>query len=223
MPTLGARGLGLLIALVLAIPVWADVFVLDPPALVPFDSAFVGENSDRGDVFDALSNFSVSSVGIFFDPLTGGAANITANIYSVSGAGVGTLGALLATASAPVSDVGGAFYEVPIAFDFFAGNRYYLAFTADGATGWGSNINNMRFFGFDFPDAPFTVGNVSIVDGGCFGPPCSGFANGVMPEIRLTTGPSLSFVPEPAPAPLVLLALSAIGFALWRKNRISAA
>ncbi len=217
--------MGLLIAFFLAIPGCADVFVLGPPALSPFDSAFIGANSDRGDVFDVLSTFSVSSVGIFFDPLTGGATNITANIYSVSGPGVGTLGSLLATASAPVSDVGGAFYDVPIAFDFFAGNRYYLAFTGNGATGWGSDINNMRFFSFDYPDAAFTVGNVSVVDGGAFGPSLSGFANAVMPEIRLTTGPSLSFsfVPEPAPAPLVLLALSAIGFGIRRKKRITAA
>jgi hypothetical protein len=216
-------GLGLLTAFVLAIPVRADVFVLDPPALVPFDSAFIGTGSDRGDVFDVLTTFSVASVGIFFDPLTGGATNITANIYAVSGAGVGTLGSLLATASAPVSDGGAAFYDVPIAFDFFSGSRYYLAFTADGATGWGDDINNMRFFSFNYPDAAFTVGNVSVVDGGAFGPGLSGFANSVMPELRLTTGPSLSFVPEPAPAPLVLLALSALGFGIWRKKRIASA
>jgi hypothetical protein len=216
-------GLGLLTVFLLAIPGRADVFVLDPPALVPFDSTFIGDNSDRGDVFDVLSNFSLSSVGIFFDPLTGGATSITANIYSVSGAGVGTLGALLATASAPVSDVGAAFYDVPIAFDLLAGNRYYLAFTANGATGWGDDINNMRFFNFNYPDAAFTVGNVSVVDGGAFGPGLSGFGNAVMPELRLTTGPSLSFVPEPAPAQLVLLALSALGFGIWRKKRIASA
>ncbi|MBZ5607461.1 MAG: PEP-CTERM sorting domain-containing protein [Acidobacteriia bacterium] len=197
----------------------ADVLVLDP-GTAPNDATNIG-NVDRGDAFDVFSNFSISSAGIFFDPLTNGATNITVNIYAVTpgvGTDPGTVGSLLGTASAPVTDAGFTFYDVPISFDFTSGNRYYMAFTANGADGWGFGLNNMRFFEFDSAtNSPFTVGSVSVIDGGCFGTDCTGFGNFLLPELRLTTT-STSEVPEPSSAWLSMLLLSGIAFGIWRRK-----
>jgi hypothetical protein len=200
----------------------ADILVLDP-GISPFDGTNIGVNVDRGDAFDALANFSITSAGIFFDPLDGGATGVAANIYEVQkDSGVGSIGSLVATGSAMIGDSGLTFYDVPLSFDFVSGNRYYLAFTADGANGWGFGINNMRFFNFNFPDSPFTVGDVSVVDGGCFGVDCAeGFDNTVMPLIRLQTtteGDGQSTVPEPSGAALSMLLLTGMGIALWRQR-----
>ena len=218
----------LLVVLALAASgAFGDTLVLDPGS-IPFDSTNIGTNVDRGDAFDALANFSILSAGIFFDPLDGGATEITANIYAVAkGSPVGTLGSLLKTASASVTDAGATFYDVSLAFDFTAGGRYYLAFTANGNDGWGSGINNMTFFNFDASgDSPFTVGDASVVDGGCFGGACivSGFDNAVLPLIRLetagapTTAPDTSEIPEPSSASLAVMLLGGIGLGLWRKT-----
>ncbi len=214
----------LVLGLLVSMTAFGDTLVLDPGSS-PTDVSNIGNNVDRGDVFNALADFSITSAGIFFQPLDGGAKNITVNIYGVDpDGGVGTLGQLLATASFPLADSTFTFHDVPISFDFVSGSRYYLAFTADGSSGWGFNINTMRIFDFDFPAAPFKVGDVSVVDGGCFGGVCTGFSNQVTPLIRLETDstslpdstPNTSEVPEPSS--LAVMLLGGIGLGLWRKT-----
>ncbi len=203
----------------------ADVVALDP-GTAPLDATNIGTNVDRGDAFDALSNFSISSAGIFFDPLAGGATDISVNIFAVTpglGSDPGTVGSLLRTASASVIDGGAAFYDIPVSFDFESGQRYYVAFVSNDPGGWGFGLNNMRFFNFDAgTNSPFTVGSVKVIDGGCFpSSTCSGFANNILPDIRLnTTTPQVpSAVPEPS---AVLPALLGCGILFAASRRKSA-
>ena len=47
----------------------------------------------------------------------------------------------MATASIAITDVGMAFYDVPISFTFLAGTRYDLAFRGNLVSSWGSPTN----------------------------------------------------------------------------------
>lgn len=167
--------------------------------------------SDRSVAFDALSTFTVGSTGIRFDPLTGGASSITVDIRLVTPTGgVGTRGASLASSVVSITDSGLAFYDIPISFTFFAGNRYDIGFSSNAPEGWGTGINNMEFYNFNYPSSAYTVdGLVSVVDGGHGD---SGYGNSVMPHIRLNT-----LVPEPSSAAILLLAAGGL---LYRRKRI---
>src|SRR4051794_23821324 len=111
---------------------------------------------DRSVVFDVLTTFSISSAGIAFDPLAGGPTGVFVDIYqsglnsALSNPGAAH-GALLATASVSISDVGLAFYDVPIAFTFLAGQRYDVAFRGNLAgTSWGFGAQtSMPFYAFN--------------------------------------------------------------------------
>ena len=177
-----------------------------PP--VPYQSNDLG-NLDRSVVFDALTNFTVSSFGIKMDPFeTVGATSLSVTIYSVTDAGnpsanngTGNRGAQLATASAGITDVGWAFYDIPIAFSFTSGNRYDVAFDTPGGFGAAPNLKNwMEFTAFDpslVDYAPFSVdGTVSVVDGGYGGD----YRNHNFPHTRLTMdgGDDQTVIPEPS-------------------------
>lgn len=93
-------------------------------------------------------------------------------------------GALLATASIALTDVGLAFYDVPIAFAFLAGNRYDVAFRGNVSFGTSDGVN-IEFYNYHFgsPGGPYAAGPVSVVDGACHGLGCSDYSNTVMPHV----------------------------------------
>ena len=191
-------------------PAGAATIDLGHPTVAPFFADNIGVLDDRSVVIDALTNFSITSAGIRFDPLTGGATQIFVDIFqsnlNASFSNSGALhGTLLATASVAIVDVGLAFYDVPVAFSFAAGARYDIAFRANGPNGWGNPLlNNMElyFYNFGSPDGPYSVGGLlSVVDGACHGTapaadPCSNYNNGAMPHVRLNA--TATAVPEPA-------------------------
>jgi hypothetical protein len=196
---------------------------LGHPNLTPGLASNIGSDSDRSVVFDVLVPFSISSAGIRFDPLTGGATELTVSIYQ-SGLnaefsnGGADHGSLLGTASTAITDVGLAFYDVPIAFAFAAGSRYDLAFTVNGRTGWGYDINNLEFYNYNFavPGGPYTAGGlVSVVDGASH-PDTGNYNNTVMPHARFD-GAAGPVVPEPAS--LLLFGTGLAGLRVWRKRR----
>jgi len=191
-----ALGLAMLIypSTVRAVPV-----DLGHPVIVPFLATNVGTDVDRSVVYDANSTFGISSAGIRFDPLAGGATSIAVDIYASNllgpGSGGASHGALLATASTAITDVGLAFYDIPINFTFLSGNRYDLAFRSLDTGGWGFGLNNMEFYSFDFfnGNAAYAVGPVTVIDGDCHtlspgGSFCANYANSVMPHVRFDQG-----------------------------------
>ena len=200
----------------------ASVLDLGHPTLSSYFSTSVG-NTDRSVVFDALSDFSISSAGIRFDPLAGGATTVQVEIWDMNlSGGIGTLNSLLATGSISITDSGMAFYDVPVDFNFNGGTRYNIAFNSAASTNWGFGLNNMEFYNFNYPDTPFAVGGlVNVLDGGADG--ASGFGNTVMPHIRLNTG-SNNAVPEPGTMAIwTVIGMAAVGFFRNRgKKRIIA-
>jgi hypothetical protein len=161
---------------------------------------------DRGIVFDVVTTFSITSAGIAFDPLAGGPTGLFVDIYQSSlNATFSNLnaphGTLLATASASIADVGLAFYDVPISFTFLAGQRYDVAFRGNlPGTSWGFGAQtSMPFYAYNraSPGGPYTAGPVKVVDGTCHPfDGCSGYANTLMPHVRLETDGATA-VPEP--------------------------
>jgi hypothetical protein len=203
-----AVGLAMLIYPTLGQAVVVD---LGHPTFPPFLASSIGTDVDRSVVFDANSTFSITMAGIRFAPLAGGATSIAVDIYASNlvgpGSGGALHGALLATASIPIANVGLAFYDIPINFTFPSGNRFDLAFRSLNPGGWGFGVNNMEFFNFDFffGDAPYVAGPVTVIDGACHpvapgGSFCANYANFVMPHVRFDTG-----VAVPEPSTLLLL------------------
>jgi hypothetical protein len=144
------------------------------------------------------------------------------NIYA-SNLGVSqSHGALLGTASTAITDIGLAFYDVPISFTFLPGNRYDVAFEPLlPVNDWSFSVNDMEFWGFDFPGSPsYVVGPVTVLDGFCTGSgSCADYGNSVMPHVRLDGQPEPSI---PAPASLALLIAGVVSaVAISRRYRRS--
>jgi hypothetical protein len=197
-------------------PAHATSIDLGHPTLAPFVANNVG-NGDRNVVFDALATFSISSAGIMFDPLNGGATSIAVDIFQSNFGSSNTSGALLGTATAPVVDVGMAFYDVPIVFTFLAGQRYDLAFRSVAPANWGFGLNDMQFYNYNnsAPGGPYGVsGLVSVLDGGANTE--GGYGNSVMPHERFNTDAQATAVPEPTS--LLLLGTGVVA-GLYRRRR----
>ena len=188
----------------------ADIIDLGNPSIASHFSTYIVNphitpNGDRNVVFDVVSTFTINSAGIVFDPLNGGAQSIEVQIFDMAlTGGIGARHSLLSSNSTSISDIGVAFYEVPISFKFVAGTRYNVAFKCLAPDSWGFEINNMEFYGFfNYPDTPYTVdGLITVLDGGNGSGMDGGFDNTSMPHVRFN---SVSAVPEPASSILFLL------------------
>lgn len=212
----------LLATVLLASPVTAGALVLDlgHPTIPPVSDTAIGPG-DRNVVFDVTADFSIESAGIVFDPLIGGATTLRVEIHSVLlTGGVGTRGALLGSAQIPIADAGFGFYDVPISFDFAAGERYDIGFRPVEPETWGGDINDMEFYVFDYPAEAYSVAALlTVIDGGRSGfndGTGGGYGNGIMPHVRLGAAAAVT-----EPGSLALFGLGLAGLWLRRSGRFS--
>ncbi len=208
----------LLLTGALAAPARAQLDLGDP-TMTPFLAGNIGFLGwDRGVYFRAITDFSIFSAGIKFEALQGGATEIMATIRE--GFAGPTRGNVLASGTTVINNVGLDFYDVPLTYDFIAGNFYDISFEdVGGPDGWGNNgINSMEFYSFDSPTSPsYTVGGiVEVIDGGCFPSQCREYGNTVMPHVRFDA--AAMTVPEPGTYALLAVGLGAMAL-VGRRRR----
>lgn len=213
--TTDVRSGGRILALIFTIgvsAVWpahagAAVITLTPPSPVEQGGTAAAEycnctGSQRGAYITALGNFSITSLGMELDPELA-AVTLEARIYAATGF---SRGALLASASTLVGDVGQAFYDVPIAFSFLAGQEYDIEMSWPGTD---QALIEMRAFHFDpglFGDVPYDVAGLIRVRDGEF---AGGAGNFWLGHFRVDT----TAVPEPSLLGLIGLG----GLGLFRR------
>ena len=192
------------------------------PTLPPFTGQALG-NNDRGIVFDVLEAFDITSAGIVIDPLAGGVTQLDVFIWEVTGFNPtpppnnpGTRGPNLATGSAAVVDTGLGFYDVPVLFSFQAGKRYGVSFDPAGAATWGTNINRMEFYEFQYTDTPYDVPAVDPLVTVVAASLAGNLFHLNLPHVRLDT---TQVIPEPATGFLLggALLLIGVGRRFWQR------
>ena len=199
-----------------AVSASAQVVDLAPPPETYLGQQFPGDwaggtGSGRSFIFEDVSPFQLSSVDIEVNPSA--TTLFTASLYTITG--TKTLGSLLATNSTSLSDVGRAFYNIPLSRSFVGGNNRFLI-----DIHWNSDPTEARFYSFDGQgdgqegiDLPYVRGPVRIIDGKSGSP--AGEDNYVISHFRL------GIVPEPASAGLFTLGSIAL-FATARRDSVEA-
>ena len=187
----------------------AEAIPLDlaPPGKAPVFSSSVGDA--RSFIFDADSSFALSSVGIRMDPLIS-SFTLRADLYAVAPGTLTRVGIPSSSSIQSFTDSGLAFYDVSFTAALLASTRYELELLPPG--GFDGQFN-MEFFSYQGnppgspPDAPYTVGPLTVLDGGGSG--VGGPSNFAIAHFRVDVGTVGAAVPQPAS--LILLALGAAG------------
>ncbi len=183
-----------------AVPAYLDLDLSAAASLC--SSASIGP-SDRNLTFQALSDFSIGSAGLFLDPLTTTPFTLELRIYDMT---PGVRDGLIASGSATFADGGPGFLDVQANATFSAGDWYNIAFST--ADGFGFNKYNLDFYAFDASyHAPVDIGGLfRVLDGGAGAPGGEkGQLNTVTPRLRVSVGATADVAALPVPAAGLLL------------------
>jgi hypothetical protein len=211
---LAAVGAALVCAGLAQMPAQAQLLTLIPPSPTEFGgtpAADGGVGDERGLFINALSTFSITSLGIEADP-TVASLGFTANIYAATGL---TRGSLLATNTVTLPDAGQGFYTVPIAFTFTAGQTYDIAVDFSNAS-----TVLVRFVQDNYPT--YNVGGVINVPANA-GELSGNAGNGVSPVLQVNLAGASGAAPEPGTLALMAGAFLIPAAALRRRQSRNAA
>lgn len=179
-----------------------------------------GAGMDRGMIFQALTSFSFSRLGMVMGP-NGATTRLSAALYAITPGGAGTRGAQLAYNEQNIVDAGYTWYDIALSGSVTAGNWYELAMGSIPAGNWAFTAT-IEYLDFDYRTQPqflATNGVQSMLlhDGTENG---DGENNFYAPHLRIDGG-GPGVVPEPASVALMATGLVGIAGTAIRRRRNS--
>ena len=177
-----------------------------------------GPGTGRAQGFQALSDFSISSVGI--------EANLVSQSFDVvifASTTGSNIGAQLASASATLGGSGFGWYDMSINYAFAASNFYVVDWRPSSSnSSWvnasGGGPGNPGIQYYEDSSLPVTVGPIRLVEGFEGWTPSPG--NSLHPSLRYDANTvPVSAVPLPAALPFFLSSLAVLGLIARRRKQ----